>query len=252
MNILLLINKYKMQRRSLDDENELIETYSPLVRKIAYSIHRGPPSGTTIEVSDLIISGEIGLILANRNYNSLAGASFETYARIRIRGEMIDELRKYSFVPRESPKNNRLFEETRAKLVLEFKREITDREVAEELRKRLGEKADKIITDHTLAEAIHLTESFDEETSNVCNNSEGQFEQRLRVEIIRHVQKTINDLPERKKRIIRLYHRDKLTLREIGDHFNVSGQRICQLLSETYASLREKLPIEYLFDLSSP
>ncbi len=79
-------------------QNQLVTDYAPLVKRIAYHLMtRLPP---TVQVDDLIQSGMIGLLEAARNYDASQGASFETYAGIRIRGAMLDEIRKGDWAPR--------------------------------------------------------------------------------------------------------------------------------------------------------
>ena len=80
------------------DPNGLVERHVGLVKRIAYHlVSRLPPS---VQVEDLIQAGMIGLLEASRNYNPQQGASFETYAGIRIRGSMLDEIRRSDWTPR--------------------------------------------------------------------------------------------------------------------------------------------------------
>ena len=80
------------------NQDELVRKQAPLVKRIAYHLmSRLPP---TVQIDDLIQSGMIGLLEASKNYDASQGASFETYAGIRIRGAMLDEIRKGDWAPR--------------------------------------------------------------------------------------------------------------------------------------------------------
>ena len=108
-----------------------IQKYASLVKKIAHHLlGRLPPN---VQVEDLIQSGMIGLLEAYRNYNENKGASFETYAGIRIRGAMLDEIRKGDWVPRSVHKNSKIIAETIRKVENKTGKDAKDREIAKEL-----------------------------------------------------------------------------------------------------------------------
>ena len=101
-----------------DSQHQLIERYAPLVKRIAYHLLARLPA--SVQVEDLMQSGMIGLLEASKKYDGSKGASFETYAGIRIRGAMIDSLRKLDWAPRSVHR--------KAREAAKVMREIEDRE----------------------------------------------------------------------------------------------------------------------------
>ena len=113
------------------DERAVVIQHSELVKRIAYHLAARLPS--SVEVDDLIQSGMIGLLDAARHYDDSAGASFETYAGIRIRGAMVDELRSGDWAPRSVHKKVREATEMVRKLEQERGRAVREVDVAEQL-----------------------------------------------------------------------------------------------------------------------
>ena len=127
MNKALTYEQYTKQ----DSQRDFLEKYSVLVRRIAHHLlGRLPPS---VQVEDLIQAGMIGLLEAQKNYDGNKGASFETYAGIRIRGAMLDDIRRGDWVPRSVHKHNREVSQAIATLEGILNRDPTDAEVAKQL-----------------------------------------------------------------------------------------------------------------------
>ena len=122
---------------NIASQREIVDTYAPLVKRIAYHLmSRLPP---TVQVDDLIQSGMIGLLEASKNYDATQGASFETYAGIRIRGSMLDEIRKGDWAPRSLHRKVREIAKAVAELEALHGRDARDAEVAERLDMSLKE-----------------------------------------------------------------------------------------------------------------
>ncbi|KKL97240.1 hypothetical protein LCGC14_1836430, partial [marine sediment metagenome] len=113
------------------NRSELIEQHAPLVKRIAYHLIARLPA--SVDVEDLIQAGMIGLLDAANHYNPSQGASFETYAGIRIRGSMLDEIRRNDWAPRSVHRKAREIAETMRQLEQEKGRNATDSEVASAL-----------------------------------------------------------------------------------------------------------------------
>ena len=109
----------------------MVERHAPLVKRIAYHLLARLPA--SVLVDDLIQSGMIGLIEAAKNFDGSKGASFETFAGIRIRGSMLDEIRRGDWTPRSVHRNSRMIAEAIAELESELGRDVKDSEVAEKL-----------------------------------------------------------------------------------------------------------------------
>jgi RNA polymerase sigma factor for flagellar operon FliA len=108
------VNKALAYGQYKESPQAFIERYSSLVKRIAYHLMGRLPS--SVQVEDLIQSGMIGLLEAQQNYDPTKGASFETFAGIRIRGAMLDDIRRGDWVPRSVYKNNRRITEAMAQL----------------------------------------------------------------------------------------------------------------------------------------
>ena len=112
--------------------DQQIQQYLPLVKRIAYHLmSRLPPS---VQQDDLIQAGLIGLLEALRNYDATQGASFQTYARIRIRGAMLDEIRKNDWAPRSVHRKARMVAEVVRSIENRTGRDARDHEIAKELK----------------------------------------------------------------------------------------------------------------------
>ncbi len=119
------------------DKTALFEQHAVLVKRIAYHLMARLPA--SVQVDDLIQSGMIGLFEAANNFDQTKGASFETFAGIRIRGAMLDEIRRGDWTPRSVHKNSRMVSEAIQQLESELGRDVTDIEVAEKLDISLNE-----------------------------------------------------------------------------------------------------------------
>lgn len=222
-------------------QNELVEDYAPLVKRIAYHLMtRLPP---TVQVDDLIQSGMIGLLEAARNYDASQGASFETYAGIRIRGAMLDEIRKGDWAPRSLHRKVRAITKAVADIEAEFGRDARDAEVAE----RVGMSLDDYY--QTLQDATgyrvfsfedlpageegmteSLTQKIPEPLDNVQND---MFKEALA--------DAISGLPERERLVMSLYYKEELNLRETGEVLGVSESRVCQIHSQALIRLKSRM-----------
>ncbi|MDP5041496.1 MAG: RNA polymerase sigma factor FliA, partial [Paraglaciecola sp.] len=115
----------------MTDKNELVERHAPLVKRIAHHLLARLPA--SVLVDDLIQAGMIGLLEASRNFDGSKGASFETFAGIRIRGSMLDEIRKGDWTPRSVHKNGRAITQAIREVERETGRDARDVDVAEKL-----------------------------------------------------------------------------------------------------------------------
>ncbi|KKD62173.1 RNA polymerase sigma 70 [Grimontia sp. AD028] len=219
----------------------VFEQYSTLVKRIAHHlIARLPPN---VQVEDLIQAGMIGLLEAQQNYDPSKGASFETYAGIRIRGAMLDDIRKGDWVPRSVHKNNRQISEVISQLEGELGRDPNDKEIA----KRLGMSLDQYyqaqndinagrligIDDLGVSEDAFVTESHRDENL--------PFEEVAGDSFKSHLANAIRGLPEREALVLSLYYDEELNLKEIGAIIGVSESRVCQIQNQAMQRLRTKL-----------
>lgn len=220
-----------------------VEDYAYLVKRIAHHIMARMPS--SVQVDDLIQSGMIGLLEAVQKYDASKGASFETYAGIRIRGSIVDEMRRGDWAPRSVHRNNRKINEAIAEIEARTGRDAKDEEVAAYLNVELDEYH-IMIKDCASSRLFSLEESLESDDGYM----DQQVEDPDAVEPARQVTEDamraslaaeIKRLPEREKLVLSLYYEQELNLKEIGEVLNVSESRVSQIHSQAAARLRSRL-----------
>ncbi len=226
---------------------ELVHKHAPLVKRIAYHLmNRLPPN---VQADDLIQAGMIGLLEASRNYDPSQGASFETYAGIRIRGAMLDEIRRSDWTPRSVHRKARVVAEAMRTIENEHGRDARDVEVAEELGMTLKEYH-AILQDASGCRVFSLDELAavgDVMRGQAGGVHAGPFEGLQKDAFKDALAKEIAGLPEREKLVMALYYDEELNLREIGQVLGVSESRVCQIHSQAALRLRSRLE-EWLAD----
>ncbi|WP_455203797.1 RNA polymerase sigma factor FliA [Kaarinaea lacus] len=219
----------------------LVTQYAPLVKRIAYHLKARLPA--TVVVDDLLQAGMIGLLEASRKYDSEQGASFETYAGIRIRGAMLDELRRNDWAPKSVHRKVRDITEAIREIENREGRDARDEEVIETLNISKEEyyKTLQNISTHKVISWDEL--GVDEEAirSSLVENGPGLQEELERMRFQEKLAEAIASLPDREKMIVALYYDSELNLREIGSVLNVSESRISQLLSQAHIRLRARM-----------
>ena len=231
-------------RSAAASEKELVEQHAELVKRIAYHLAARLPS--SVEVDDLIQAGVIGLLEAARHYNGDRGASFETYAGIRIRGAMVDELRKSDWAPRAVHRQARAAANAISEIEQHSGREARETEIAEKLGVPLAEYR-QIAFDaarcHVMSIDAHAGDDDDGGAGGIDapSNIEGPAEEVAREEFQRELARAIEQMPEREKLVLSMYYTDELNLREIGAVLDVSESRACQIHGQALLRLRARM-----------
>lgn len=224
-----------------DAHGELVTQYAPLVKRIAYHLKARLPA--TVIVDDLLQAGMIGLLEASRKYDSKQGASFETYAGIRIRGAMLDELRRNDWAPKSVHRKVRDITEAIREIENRESRDARDEEVIAVLKISKDEyyKTLQIISTHKVISWEEL--GVDEEAirHTLLEYRPGLQEELEKQNFQEKLAEAIASLPEREKMIVALYYDSELNLREIGSVLNVSESRVSQLLSQAHIRLRARM-----------
>lgn len=222
------------------DEAQMLE-HANLVKRIAYHLlTRLPPS---ILLDDLVQVGMIGLIEAWRNYDPTQGATFETYAGIRIRGAMLDEIRRNDWTPRSVHRKAREVAEVIRKVENAKGRDARDSEIAQAMAISLDEYH-QILQD---SQGSHLLSTDEMEelgispANSLKDHSDGPADGLERQAFQNALADAISKLPERERIVLALYYDEELNLREIGEVLEVSESRVSQILSQTTQRLRAKL-----------
>ncbi|MCQ1058320.1 RNA polymerase sigma factor FliA [Photobacterium sp. DNB23_23_1] len=235
------MNKALTYGRYQPSPQAFIERYSSLVKRIAHHLMgRLPPS---VMLEDLIQAGMIGLLEAQKNYDPTKGASFETFAGIRIRGAMLDDIRRGDWVPRSVYKNNRRIAEAISALEGTLGRDPNDQEIAAYLEMTLEQYHQALndvncgrlvgMDDLGVAEDTVANEESVEENLPFQGVVDDNFRQSLAG--------AIKTLPEREALVLSLYYDEELNLKEIGAVIGVSESRVCQIHSQAMQRLRSKL-----------
>lgn len=220
---------------------QLVERHAPLVNRIAYHLLARLPA--SVQADDLIQSGMIGLIEAAKNFDGSKGASFETFAGIRIRGAMIDEIRRGDWTPRSVHRNARLIADTIAELEAELGRDVKDVEVAEKLDITLDEYH-HMLSDVSSGRIIGIEDlGVTEDALVTADDSEHDhlFEEQANDAFQQALIKNISSLPEREAIVLSLYYNDELNLKEIGEVLSVSESRVSQIHSQALVRLRARM-----------
>ncbi len=228
---------------------QLIDRYSPLVKRIAHHLQARLPA--SVQVDDLIQAGLIGLLEASRNYDATKGASFETYAGIRIRGAMIDEVRRGDWAPRSVHRNSRRIQEAMTRLQKRWGRDATDQELAVELNVSLAEFQE--MAQDSLCTRLFSFDDLggeDERPDDHIASDNPSPAQDVQSDALRyHLANAISTLPERERLVLALYYDEELNLKEIGLVLGVSESRVSQIHSQAALRLRAKMADWALEDL---
>lgn len=224
-------------------KDELIKQYAYLIKLVVgrISIY----TNSQIEYDDLLSYGVFGLIDAIEKFDYEKGIKFETYASLRIRGEIIDNIRKIDWIPRSLRQKNKLLETTITDFEVQNGREPSNEELARILNISLNE-VEILVKNSSIYNLISLDEYLDQakekatfkDSINPIKTPEQELDEEQSKLLLAEV---IDSLPENQKRVITLYYYEELTLKEIGKVMNISESRVSQIHSKTIKILKSKL-----------
>jgi RNA polymerase sigma factor for flagellar operon FliA len=225
------------------DKNQLLTDHMPLVKRLAHHMKaKLPPS---VEVDDLIQAGMIGLLDAISRYEETHGAQFETYAVLRIRGAMLDELRNSDWLPRSMRQNMRKIEAAMSSLQQKLGHPPTESEVAKSLKLSLADYQDMLSDGggHQLVyyEDFHDDEGSDSFLDRYAVDDDDPLRALMDGGFRQAVIDAIDALPPREKILMGLYYEEEMNLKEIGAVMGVSESRVSQLHTQAVARLRATL-----------
>lgn len=224
----------------------LVEEHSGLVNRIAYHLAARLPA--SVVVDDLIQVGMIGLLDASQHYDSSQGAAFTTYATIRIRGAMLDELRRNDWAPKSVHKRHRDLMKVVSAIETRTGREAKPKDIAREMGVSLDEYFE--LTQETNTCRIMNFIDLGTDNDNLQDNSNvsplNPVDGLQKLQFREQLSTAISFLPKREKLIVSLYYDEELNLREIGEVMDISESRVSQLLGQAHLRMRkfisEKFP----------
>mgnify|MGYP001117759565 CR=1 FL=1 len=230
---------------------EVVARNTDLVARIAHHLAARLPA--SVDVNDLVQAGMIGLIEASRSYDASQGASFETYASIRIRGAMLDEIRRGDWVPRSVHRRVREAAEATREIEQRTGRAASATEVAAALQMPLDDYG-RLLEDAARGQVLSLDAHADdsgESRLNIAGHGTSPARYLENEEFQQALIAAIETLPEREKLVLSLYYEQELNLREIGAVLGVSESRVCQIHGQALLRLRARLAL-WIGDPTSP
>lgn len=223
------------------DYDELVTRHATLVKRIAYHLLSRLPS--CVQAEDLIQAGMIGLLEAARNYDATQGASFETYAGIRIRGSMLDEIRKGDWAPRSLHRKIREIAQAVREIEAQYGRDAKDTEIVEKLNMSLDEYH-QVLQDSRTHQVLSFEDLQSKDVSmadGVAEKLPGPLQQLVSEDMKEILAAAIESLPERERLVMSLYYDEELNLRETGEILGVSESRVCQIHSQALIRLKARV-----------
>lgn len=220
---------------------ELVMAHLGLVKRVALHLKARIPA--FMELDELVQVGMIGLLEASRAFDPAKGIEFENFAHSRVRGAMLDEVRRLSFLPRSAVAFNKEHNSTVHALAAELGRTPTQAEIAEYMGKDLEEfhkergKAKRFET--------YSMEVVTEEVMTIADDVSQQPEVIVEeAQFMDAVTEAITQLPEREQLVMQLYYVEEFNLKEIGETLGVSESRVSQILSSVVKKLRGTLKVD--------
>ena len=238
-----LWSRYFEDHENKELRDELILQYIYLTRYVVGRVKVALPP--TFSYEDISSFGVEGLIDAVEKYTSKMGARFETYALIRIRGNIIDKVRSQDFLPRSIRRKIRDVKEAQDALKRQYGRAATNTEVADYLGVE-KEKIEQLMADDTTITSIYEKKGAADGDIEIIDtiedsNSLAPHEQLEEKDVKKELEEALKRLPERERTIMVLYYHENMTLKEIGDAINISESRVSQLHAQAIMKLKNLL-----------
>lgn len=238
-----LWSKFFANKSDKKTRDELIVQYIYLTRYVVGRVKVALPP--TFSIEDISSYGVEGLIDAVEKYSPNKGARFETYALMRIRGNIIDKIRSQDFLPRSARKKIKDVKEAQEGLRQKLGRQPTSSEIGEVLGLE-KEKVDQILAEDTTITSLYDKKGSSEDSVEVIDtiqdtkrlNPQEEMEEK---DVKKELEHALKRLPERERMIMVLYYHENMTLKEIGETIEVSESRVCQLHAQAIMKLKNIL-----------
>ncbi len=229
---------YAPQRLARTDPERLVATHLGLVKKIAWHVHGRVSSA--IDVEDLVQIGMVALIEAARAFEDRGHAAFATYATVRVRGAMIDQLRKGATLVRSAMRRRREWGQVRSTLEGLLGRTATDEEMAERLEMTVELYRAQLATMQT-THVENIDDVYSDHNDWFADDGPDAHEMLEKGRMQSAIAAAVKLLPEREAMVLQLYFVEELNLEEIGQTLGVGAARVCQIKKAALEKLRAKM-----------
>ena len=228
---------YRPAQRPGGDPAELVRKHLPLVRRLAWHVHGA--MSTLVDVEDLVQVGLVALVEAAASAID-QGDEFRAYLTTRIRGAMIDELRRQATTTRGAMRRRRAYAEAIATLTHQTGHAPGEAMIAQQL----GVSVDKLRADYVTAEAVRfepIDDVYADDLPWFADDAPDAFDQLAAADERAALIAAITALPEREAQVIQLYYVEELNLEEIGEVLGVGAARVCQIKAAAHAKLKKAM-----------
>ncbi len=239
-NLLKAYTSHSPRQRKTDND-DAVRKYAPMVYRVVRQVAERMPASVDREY--LFSAGMVGLLDALAKYDPERGIAFEAYARIRIKGAVLDELRSLDHLTRSMRRRSRTVSDSRTELEKAEGAPVSDDIVAqkmgvsiEEVQSSRSRRAPPEVVDPSTLDTLALSALWQQPSSAV---DAMEWDEHVKL-----LSRALAELPERNRLVIGLYYEAELTLQEIGEVLGVTQSRISQILRKTVEMLRDKLVAE--------
>ncbi|MBT2187062.1 sigma-70 family RNA polymerase sigma factor [Sphingobium nicotianae] len=233
----LQVAAYTYGRGAGSSPDHLAQQYMPLVRKIAWHVHGRVSSA--IDIEDLLQIGMVALVEAANGFED-RGHGFAAYAQMRVRGAMIDHLRRHSTLCRSAMARRKTIQAAKRELEQKLGRPARESEVADHL--GLDPAAWRDLADGTdIAQHESMDEVYSDQSMWFADVGERADEALERESLKKAIAACISDLPEREAMVLQLYFVEEMNLEEIGMTLDIGAARVCQIKKSALDKLRGRL-----------
>ena len=227
--------------QNADQSSKELLVHVGLVKRVALHLKGRLPN--FMELDELIQVGMIGLIEAKSSFDASKGVEFEIFAKNRVRGAILDQVRKLSYLPRSAIVSIREHNEASALLTGQLGREASQSELAEFMGKDIESFQKERVHAHRF-QTVSLETQLPDTVDMPAGESDNPEARVAQEQFMDTLMASIESLPERERTVVSLYYVEEMNLKEIGAVLDVSESRISQILSSSVKKLRRFIDTE--------